>query len=130
MLYEVITKMSMQRAGRYYMDQYLIYDTSYPQYQRYQAMNAVDSPWSFEPGVTRNPVHSCRQAFHILMTDGGASSDTARQGVTINADNQSWTYPVPLPSGATGYSPFAPYKDSDSGELADNAFYFWVNDLV
>jgi type IV pilus assembly protein PilY1 len=145
--------MSMKRAGEYYRDKYPVYDTSsstnpegydYEKY-RWESMNPIDSPWSFQPGVKRDPVHSCRQAFHVLMTDGGWDDDDANVGIgdnlasisNANIDNQSWTYPVALPSGATSYSPIAPYKDSNTasgggyewGMLADNAFYYWVNDL-
>ncbi len=124
---------STERAGRYFMDQYPVYDTSQPNYVRWENMNPVNSPWSFDPGVTRDPVHSCRQAFYILMTDGGYDTDIANKGILGNIDNQSWTYPEKLPSGTTTYTPFAPYKDSNGsssyGFLADNAFYFWVNDL-
>ncbi len=126
-------RMALHRAGQYYMDRYVIYDSLYTNTQRYEPMNPVDSPWSFEPGVTRDPVQSCRQAFHVLMTDGGWSSDNDRAGVADNVDNQSWGYPEDLPSGASSYSPFAPYKDDNVkdgwGYLADNAFYYWVNDL-
>jgi type IV pilus assembly protein PilY1 len=138
--------MSMKRAGEYYRDKYIVYDSSvdYENY-RWEDMNPIDSPWSFEPGVKRDPVHSCRQAFHVLMTDGGWDDDNANVGIgdnvagisSGNIDNQSWAYPEKLPSGATSYSPVAPYKDSNDvsaggytwGYLADNAFYYWVNDL-
>jgi type IV pilus assembly protein PilY1 len=134
--------MTEKRAGEYYRDNYPIYKSGMSgsdAYEKYvwQAMNAVDSPWAFEPGVKRDPVYSCRQAFHVLMTDGGWEDDAARVGVLGNVDNQSHTYPQKLPSGASSYTPFAPYKDSNDtsaggytwGYLADNAFYYWVNDL-
>ncbi|MEE8245440.1 MAG: PilC/PilY family type IV pilus protein, partial [Pseudomonadales bacterium] len=130
--------MSMNRAGKYYMDKYPVYDTLVPyEYYRWEDMNAIDSPWAFEPGVKRDPAFSCRQAYHVLMTDGGWSSSSANVGIQGNIDNQSHTYPEALPSGATSYTPFAPYKDSNVlsaggynwGFVADNAFYYWVNDL-
>ena len=134
--------MSEKRAGEYYRDKYPVYDSglsgsgAYEKY-RYEDMDPVDSPWAAEPGVKRDPVATCRQAYHVLMTDGGWDDNDANVGVLGNVDNQSWTYPEKLPSGASSYSPFAPYKDSNDasgggytwGYLADNAFYYWVNDL-
>ena len=133
--------MSTERAGEFYRDKYPVRDTSVTlgdKEIRWEPMDPVDSPWSFDPGVTRDPVFSCRQAFFVLMTDGGWDCDEeASCGVAGNVDNQSWTYPEALPSGATDYTPFAPYKDDNDefyaggtwGYLADNAFYYWVNDL-
>jgi type IV pilus assembly protein PilY1 len=133
--------MATERAGEFYRDKYPVRDTSVTLGQkeiRWEPMDAVDSPWSFDPGVTRDPVFSCRQAFFVLMTDGGWDCDEpASCGIAGNVDNQSWTYPEALPSGATDYTPFAPYKDNNDetfaggtwGYLADNAFYYWVNDL-
>ncbi len=122
--------MSIDRAGRYYMDYYPVYDTSQYNLIRWEQMsNLANSPWSFEPGVTRNPVHSCRQAYHILMTDGAWGSSSPDKGVQGNMDGQSWAYPEKLPSGASTYTPFAPYQDGNSSYMADNVFYYWVNDL-
>jgi type IV pilus assembly protein PilY1 len=133
---------SEKTAGEYYRDKYPVYDTSLggsgaTEAYRWEDMKPVDSPWAFEPGVKREPVFSCRQAFHVLMTDGGWDTGTGFMGVLGNVDNQSWTYPEKLPSGASSYSPVAPYKDNNTvsvngyswGYLADNAFYYWAHDL-
>jgi type IV pilus assembly protein PilY1 len=133
---------SEKTAGEYYRDKYPVYNaylSGSGAYERYtwEDMKPIDSPWSFEPGVKRDPVYSCRQAFHVLMTDGGWDDNAGFVGVLGNVDNKSWTYPENLPSGASSYSPMSPYKDNNTlsaggytwGYLADNAFYYWVNDL-
>ncbi|MEE8512654.1 MAG: PilC/PilY family type IV pilus protein, partial [Acidiferrobacterales bacterium] len=85
-----------------------------------------DSPWAFEPGVTKDPELTCRQAFHVMLSDGNWNNDA---GISGNVDGTSATYPEPLPSGATTYTPFAPYDDGNSTYLADTAFHYWITDL-
>lgn len=86
---------------------------------------ALNSPYAEDPQVKVGTQHSCRANYTIMMTDGiwnggGASNASA----TGNVDNTGKT----LPDGIT-YTPTAPYKDDNSGSLADVAFYYWANDL-
>jgi type IV pilus assembly protein PilY1 len=94
----------------------------------YIDMAAIDNPWAFVPGQTLDPQLSCRQAFHVLMTDGLWNVDA---GVSTNVDGTSATYPEALDDAGTitTYTPGAPYSDSDAATLADNAFKYWVTDL-
>ena len=89
-------------------------------------MDAENSPWAFVPGQTQNPELSCRQAFHVLLTDGAWNSDA---GISGNVDGISKNYPEPLENGDATYNPEAPYKDTNSDTLADTAFHYWINDL-
>ncbi len=126
---------AMNRAGHYYMDE----DPDGSQSTNWLAMNPVDSPWAFEPGVTKDPEFTCRQAFQVFMTDGSWNSKEERMGVVGNIDNTAVAYPEALDAAATmtDYTPYAPYKDTNTitlggtkyGYLADNAFYYWVTDL-
>lgn len=80
-------------------------------------------PWGPAPQL------SCRQNYHVLMTDGywngaAASTGAARE----NVDNA--TGPSITGSGsAFQYTPVAPYKDDWSNTLADVAMYYWNRDL-
>lgn len=91
-------------------------------------------PWQTLYGVGDVSTQlSCRQNYHILMTDGywnGASADFSRSGdfdaspaptiigPTINFVTTSYTY-----------SPYHPFADPTSGTLADIGFYYWSRDL-
>ncbi len=118
---------TLDKVGRYYQN--LRISSSAPGHG-YTSMSAVNSPWAFLPGTTLSPELTCRQAFHVLLTDGEWNSDAGRSG---NIDNTGANYGTPgtvaLPSGATSYTPIPPYQDSNSSSLADNAFYYWINDL-
>ncbi len=118
---------TLDKAGRYYQN--LRIGSSAPGHG-YTSMNAVDSPWAFQPGTTLSPEFTCRQAFHVLMTDGEWNNDAGRSG---NIDSTTSNYGSPgtvaLPSGATSYTSKSPYQDANSSSLADNAFYYWINDL-
>jgi type IV pilus assembly protein PilY1 len=114
---------ALDKVGRYYQDQ-KIDGTSLG--HGYVSMAAIDSPWAFVPGQTLEPQLPCRQAFHALLTDGSWNNDA---GVSGNVDNTAQNYPEALENGDATYDPQMPYKDADSATLADNAFYYWVNDL-
>lgn len=82
----------------------------------------------FLPPATGGRELSCRQNYHLLITDGGWNSTA---GITGNYDNVTYT----LPDGK-GFTPntahtFA-YSKQDSRTddgLADGAFYYWSRDL-
>ncbi len=92
---------------------------------------ASNSPYRDTPGAgtTNNPERSCRQNFHVLMTDGYWNSDSGvvgnLDGTTQTLGDASTPYPVPR----TPYSGNPPYSDSWSGTLADNSFNYWYRDL-
>lgn len=82
------------------------------------------SPYRDIPGDSvsaTNPELGCRKNFHIMMTDGYWNGST---GVSGNIDGASRT----LGDNST-YTPIAPYTDTRSGTLADNAFEYWYKDL-
>jgi type IV pilus assembly protein PilY1 len=83
---------------------------------------AANSPYRDLPGTSGSPERSCRQNFNILLTDGYWNGTA---GVSGNFDGNNYT----LGDGITAYTPKAPYRDSTSSTLADNAFYYWAKDL-
>ena len=81
-------------------------------------------PYRDTPGNATSPERSCRQNYHVMMTDGywnGPNTPT----VTTNADNTG----VTLPDGISYAAGTRPYSDSWSGTLADQAFFYWATDL-
>ncbi len=86
-----------------------------------------DDPYRDDPSSSSSTMRSCRQNFHVAMTDGYWNGS---YGVSGNKDGGSSTYTLPTNSfGITTYSPMHPYEDSNSSNAADNAFYYWVRDL-
>lgn len=80
-------------------------------------------PYRDAPGTSSSPERSCRQNYHVMMTDGywnGLNTQT----VTTNADNTGVTLP-----DSVSYTARAPYADAWSGTLADQAFFYWSTDL-
>ena len=83
-------------------------------------------PYRDDPTDSSSTERSCRQNFHIMMTDGEWNS-----GVPSgfgNVDNNSQTIPS-NDYGVTGYVPRAPFKDNNTTYLADIAFRYWQKDL-
>lgn len=103
----------------------------------------VHSPWASDPGVTENPVLSCRKSYHIFMTDGAwntvpysgkdaAGLDNEYIARGGNADNTTFT----LPDGVkydTASAQTRLYRDdwgnATVSTLSDLAFYYWSRDL-
>ena len=87
-------------------------------------------PYRDVPGDSSSVERSCRQNFHISMTDGFWNSGAGRPG---NIDNTAATLPESSSLGISSYNPAAAtsqiYSDDNTAALADNAFYYWVNDL-
>lgn len=85
----------------------------------------LNSPYAENPQVSVGTQHSCRANYTIMMTDGmwngGAAGNASATG---NVDNTGIT----LPDGIA-YTPVSPFTDSNSGSLADVAFYYWAKDL-
>lgn len=87
----------------------------------------AQGPWSTLPGSGDGQNLSCRQSYHILMTDGywnGSDPDVD------NADNTNGPS-ISGPDGASyQYTAADPFRDSYSDTLADVAMYYWNRDLV
>ncbi|MEE8512248.1 MAG: hypothetical protein V3S36_06370, partial [Acidiferrobacterales bacterium] len=117
---------SVHKAGLYYSNKRIASATGVTPVQPIN--KPEDSPWAFEPGVTKDPEFTCRQAFHVMLSDGSWNND---EGVSGDIDGNNATYPEALDTAGTltTYTQFPPYEDSDSETLADNAFEYWVNDL-
>jgi type IV pilus assembly protein PilY1 len=84
------------------------------------------NPYRDDPTDGTSTERSCRQNFHIMMTDGEWNSGSP-SGFG-NVDNSSQTIPA-NDYGVTGYVPRAPFKDGNSTYLADIAFRYWQKDL-
>lgn len=85
-------------------------------------------PYRADPANNNTAELSCRQNFHVLMSDG-AWDVNPPSGFNQNFDNQSHSIPGGGELDINQYVPRAPYTDSNSGFLADVAFYYWINDL-
>lgn len=92
----------------------------------YKTSSGTNNPYAEDPQVTVGTQHSCRANYTIMMTDGvwNGSAASNSNTDTENVDNTAKT----LPDG-TSYTASEPYKDANSGALADVAFYYWANDL-
>jgi type IV pilus assembly protein PilY1 len=93
-------------------------------------------PWGANPGVGGGTQVSCRQNFHVMITDGywnnpAASTPAARVNVDGSVGPTHMSAPDPITGAVTSftYTPANPYSDSWSDTLADVAMYYWVNDL-
>ena len=84
-------------------------------------------PWSKTPGTTNNADHlSCRQSYHILMTDGYWNGGNPGVG---NADNNNGQVISGPDNDDYQYTPARPYLDNWSNTLADVAMDYWKRDL-
>ena len=92
----------------------------------YRTTSGKNSPYAEDPQVSEGTQHSCRANYTIMMTDGIWNGSAASNASTDNenVDDTART----LPDG-TSYIPTSPYKDGNSGSLADVAFYYWATDL-
>jgi type IV pilus assembly protein PilY1 len=100
----------------------------------------VTSPYAFDPQVDDDAAkrYSCRANFSMVMTDGIWNGNNAAG--TISSDSTAITA-LPKIFGTTcavadpncvdspGYTPVAPYTDTNSNSLADVAFHYWATDL-
>ncbi|MES2412333.1 MAG: PilC/PilY family type IV pilus protein [Pseudomonadota bacterium] len=89
-------------------------------------------PWGNVPGTEDTSAHlTCRRAFHLLMTDGAWNNDAASNSAAAgNVDGTSQTTPITGPNSQSYlYTRAYPYRDSNSGTLADVAMYYWLTDL-
>ena len=84
------------------------------------------APYRDDPSDGTSTERSCRQNFHIMMTDGEWNSGSP-SGIN-NADNSSHSI-LANDYGVTNYVPRAPFKDDNSTYLGDVAFHYWHRDL-
>jgi len=102
---------------------------------QYYSRTDSRGPWSSSPGVSSDAEEmlECRQSFTILMTDGyyntGGDNEPTTSAVTANIDNQNGPFHSGPGRTALRYEALDPFKDSNSGTLADIANYYWKNDL-
>lgn len=96
---------------------------------QYFRQTGSSGPWQNIPGDSTSGQATCRQNFHILMTDGywnGTGATAPRNG---NVDNSAGPV-INGPNAQTyQYQPSRPYRDNNTGTLADVALYYWANDL-
>lgn len=96
------------------------------------------SPWADTPGEgTGGGFKTCRQSYHILMTDGywntGRAGIDNTSPVRRNNDGDaaiSWPQ-ITSADGKQSYQYVAarPYADTTANLLADVAMYYWARDL-
>ncbi len=88
------------------------------------------SPWADNPGeASFGGFKTCRQSFHILMTDGYWNS-TGATNARGNIDNQDGEKNTNHNGGGDiQYIAKRPFSDSSSNTLADVANYYWKRDL-
>ncbi len=106
----------------------------------------IGGPWQNTINDSASGQASCRQNYHILMTDGTWNgSQAATSGATANvdgtngsimtaADGRKYQYKttggvLTDPQGNITTLSEKQYADSNSNTLADVAMYYWVNDL-
>jgi type IV pilus assembly protein PilY1 len=89
------------------------------------ALSNDDAPYRDDPTNSISPARSCRQNFHIMMTDGYWNSDG---GIGGNQDDMAHSLPL-NDYGISNYAAMPPYQDDNTDYLADTAFYYWVTDL-
>ena len=100
--------------------------------QYYERAQGQASPWADHPGQSNfGGFKSCRQSYHILMTDGYWNSDPANTAAAKNNVDAADGNLIGNDMGgnAIKYLAVAPYKDSSSNTLADIAAYYWKRDL-
>lgn len=94
--------------------------------------NSFTNPY-YEPtllAATYNGVKelSCRQNFHMFFTDGAWNNTSGRRNA--NYDTQSFSLPDGIAYNDSPHTQVYRNEDSNNvGGMADNAFYYWREDL-
>ena len=101
---------------------------------QYFRNKTVYGPWQTQYGIGDvSSQLSCRQNYHILMTDGywnGSGAELGRSGDYDNSSAPTITGPMIGNTRASySYVPKPPYADATAGTLADISFYYWSRDL-
>ena len=90
----------------------------------------AQGPWSDSPGVASgeasNEHLSCRQSFHILMSDGFWNGPNQGFG---NVDDSTGPLILGPDAESFQYSPRDPFRDNHNDTLADIAMHYWKRDL-
>lgn len=97
----------------------------------FQGTVNINHPYAEDPQILDGSHYACRRSVHLMMTDGSWCGDTSTDYSGIGDTNSTATS-VPLgPDGSTNYSwtPSFPFRDKQSTNLADIAFYYWSKDL-
>ncbi|MDD2342475.1 MAG: PilC/PilY family type IV pilus protein [Tolumonas sp.] len=91
----------------------------------------LDKPWFDDPTNATDTCKTCRQSFHIVMTDGYWKDDQATTAdARANVDNTNGEYITNDNGGSSiRYVAQRPYLDSSENTLSDVATYYWKNDL-
>lgn len=111
--------------------------------QYFQRSN-VGNPWAEDPTSTSTvgKEYTCRRSFHVMSTDGFWNGNGASGNAANNNDSYSGRTPK-KPDGTdylysnsgsstdplVGRFTIDPFKDGNSGTLADVAAYYWKTDL-
>lgn len=115
-------RLALQRAGEYY-----------------KITTGTASPYAFDPQVddTAAKRYSCRANYSLIMTDGMWNGSGA--SVAITGDSAGTALPniygtscavgTPDCVPSKSYTPIPPFKDANTGSLADIAFHYWATDL-
>jgi len=93
-----------------------------------QYFSRTDSqgPWSTTPGSGGGDNLSCRQSYHILMTDGFWNGPNPSVG---NADNANGPVHTDVDGNTDQYVAIDPFRDAHSNTLGDVAMAYWKADL-
>ncbi|MFZ6816529.1 pilus assembly protein [Undibacterium sp. Rencai35W] len=97
---------------------------------KYFQRTDIGGPWQnvINSGVNSDQA-TCRQNYHILMTDGFWNGSSASSPANQNNDGTSGSLMTSSSGSTYQYSPVNPYQDSNSDTLADVAMYYWKTDL-
>lgn len=111
--------------------------TALDQVGQYFMRTDANGPWQNVIGNSSSGQFTCRQNFHILMTDGywnGSGAGSGRNGNYDMSNGPTHTAAFTPAPTYTGYIAEAPYKDTTTGtsytdSLANIAMYYWRTDL-
>jgi type IV pilus assembly protein PilY1 len=95
-------------------------------------VSGSDDPYRDDPSDGTSPARSCRQNFHIMLTDGEWTEENIDghgnyDGTDYNTISSN-DYNITSYNADEGTFPYI-YADNNSNYLADIAFYYWINDL-
>jgi type IV pilus assembly protein PilY1 len=96
--------------------------------QYFQETDA-NGPWQNIIGDSGSGQASCRQNYHILMTDGFWNGSGASGSAAGNHDNTDGVLMTSSTDTTFKYKAVRPYAAGASDTLADVAMYYWKTDL-
>lgn len=98
----------------------------------------TNAAYRIDPSISNSAMLSCRQNFHVLITDGywnddGNNGDDPPPPSVGEVDNSNGTLGdkqyADVNTSTTAYTAQAPYAQSIANTLADYAMYYWMTDL-